>query len=344
MSLLSEQNPDLVQEKRQQLHIQLADLLGSHENTALNAAFSQAPAQEVWLELSRAVQTLVEATPDNTNPYGVFFAIPVIIVAGCDKETSLPCRINPTEILQLLRVHGVLADHAPACISSLLISADALGSISPSSLMEWKTRPYPEMPGDALKLFEFSPESVTVKEESAWLRFMVGMVQQYKDAPTAIHLGGNVGKWGMPLAQMLGEMLKQGNVSILALPRPVQSWLTANETGRRVLLETRLQLLVSNAVRAIRSKQRTPVGVIAAHANEEIRITVSSQEDSERWYGFIWPLAPGEQVETIAKYAQDLFHDCRIEDVRLIEAVQPDLDDNLPFFVTAHFAPKGEIA
>jgi len=340
MSLMTEHDALAITNKRAALQAQIADLLAANDHAALNAALNQAPALEAWQTLWQALRDEVESAPADANNHATLFAIPVIIVAGSDKGARLPGMLSsPETVLNLLRQHGVLAADAMACLAPELVSSDMLAAISPSRQIRLKTALVEPLQNSSSNLFDLTPSPLEVKEESAWLRFIVGAVLQPETAPPQIKLGGAVDNWGMALAQNLGEQLKTTGATVLALPRAPQSWLAAQENGRTILLETRLQLLASSAIRAIRSKGRTPVAVIAAHENDEIRITLSSQEDAERWQGFVWPLSPGDHVEQIVDFTQTLFHDCQVQDIRLVESIQPDREGELPFFVTAHFSP-----
>lgn len=340
MSLLTEHDETEIKAKRSQLLAMISELLAANDHSAINAALTQAPAQEAWLALWQTLCTAVEAVQDPHETQAMLFALPVILVAGSTKGTGLPCKLaDPDSVLQILRDQGVLARDAVAALSPELVSLEALATISPARLYRWKNTLADSLTNGANNPFGLSASPIQIKEESAWLRFIVGAVRQPAGGPTQMLLGGQVGKWGLQLSQNLGEQLKTGDATVLAIPRTPQGWLAAQENGRNVLQETRLQLLASSAIRTIRSKGRTPVAIIAAHESDEIRITLSSREDAERWQGFVWPLAPADRMESIADFAQDLFRDCQVDDIRLIDAIQPDQKDGLPFFVTAHFDP-----
>ena len=338
MSLMTEREDAVIATKRTELRNQIADLLVSNDHAALNAALNQAPAQDAWRTLWRELRAVVEEAPAGGEDHVILFALPVIIVAGSSTNTTLPEQLKaPEDIVHLLRQHGVLAQDAIVHLSPELASAEAIAGISPCRLFEWKKSLLNKISMENQPLFSLPASQLCVKEESAWLRFMVGAVRQPMNAPAQIQLGGKVDGWGIAVSQALGEQLKTANATVLALPRAPQSWLTAQENGRTVLLEARLQLLASSAIRTIRSKGRTPVAVMAAHESGEIRITLSSKENAERWQGFVWPLSPADSVDYIVDFAKALFHDCQVQDVRLVDTIQPDMQDGMPFFATAHF-------
>lgn len=302
----------------------VASMLANHENAALNAAFVQASSAENWQILADAM--------DAATCTSEIFTIPVIIVASGNQEATLSTVIDPHNITEILRQNGALPVDAAATIYPRLLSLETLTAINPSDVFEWQQEH--QTTPRALQSIHPDSDSIEIKEESAWLRFLLGHI-----TPSNPEL--MLGKASMPLSQALGKSLQQGELSVLALPHSIHlNWFGGLAAGRRALLETRLQLLVSNAVRAIRSKKRTPVGTIAAHEGDEIRVALSSQEDSERWYGFVWPLNPGDNIEDICRFIKDLLHDCQIGDIRIIDSIQPDLENDIPFFVTAHFPPQ----
>jgi len=302
----------------------IASLLANHDNAALNAAFSQASSAANWQILAKAMDVAISTSE--------IFTIPVIIVAGGNQEATLSTVIDPQGITEILQQNGALPVDTAVTIYPRLLSLETLAAINPSDVFEWQQEP--QTTPRALQSINPDSDSIEIKEESAWLRFLLGRI-----TPSSPEL--TLGKASMSLSQTLGKSLQQGELSVLALPHSIHlNWFGGLAAGRRALLETRLQLLVSNAVRVIRSKKRTPVGTIAAHEGDEIRVALSSQEDSERWYGFVWPLNTGDQIDDICSFIRDLLHDCQINDIRIVDSIQPDLENDIPFFVTAHFPPQ----
>lgn len=341
MSLLTEHDANQADKKRSDLNLLITDLLMSNDNAALNAALMQAPALEAWQTLWHAIREVVETPTPHDDSYITLFAIPVIIVAGSAQGTNLSCEIkNSAAILQLLKQHKIINEDAISYILPEMLSDDTLSAATLSQLRDWKQSLVAPLSAAAAPELGFASSPLYVKEEAAYLRYIVGMTLDHHGQPTNIRMGGAVSQWGMALAQELGSQLQTKDATVLTIPRAPQPILAAQATGRQVLQETRLQLLASSAIRAIRTKGRTPVAIIAAHDNSEIRITLSAKEDHERWQGFVWPILAGDRVEQICEFAQTLFHDCQVSDIRVIEQIQPDRDEGLPFFVTDYFTAK----
>lgn len=339
MSLLTESSSVVVSQKREELTALLAQYLASQDHAGLNAAMTQVPSLEAYLELWTLLRKVVETAPADAAQYAIPFAIPLILVAGFKGTTELAGQLSDIDaVLALLKQHDVIHKEADVWLSAKLVHGETLAGVNPSQLCQWRDQLQYASGGLPLEL---STAAMPLKDEAVFLRFLVGVAIQKKDEAPAIRLDGNLGAWGMQLANLIGEQLKTNGVTLFPIPRTPMPWLTAGEAGRETQLETRLQLMASNALRSIRSKGRTPVICIASHENAEIRITFSTLEDAERWEGFVWPLAPGDHVEKIHQYAVELFRECMVTDIRIIESVQPDKDesDKLPFFVTAHIQP-----
>jgi hypothetical protein len=141
-----------------------------------------------------------------------------------------------------------------------------------------------------------------------------------------------VGKWGMPLAQMLGRELARDGASVLALPRAPQRLLPAVQQGRAVQREVGAQLFVSNAARKMRASVGEPSAVLSAHrcpeapGGGELRLSLSSPFAPRDAEGFRCPLYLTERVGDVAAMLLGLLRDCRITDVQVRSAVHPDRD------------------
>jgi hypothetical protein len=297
---------------RQGLH----DMIEARDHAGLNAVLTQSPALEAAQTLWQALRDILEEPAA-----GSLFLIPVILVAGVKGSATLPGELgDPQAIVELLRQHGVFPVDAKITLHSVLASEETLAGISPYQILHWQE-----------EAFVPPPAAMPLRDEAVFLRFLVGT--------SSTRPVSRMGAWGFPLAELIGQQLATAGVTLFTIPRSPQGCLSALESGRKTLLETRLQHMTSNAVRGIRLKGRTPVATLAAHDNDEIRITISSKEDGERWQGFVWPLGPRDEVPAIEQFATELFSECQITDIRIVEDLQPDLQGDLPFFVTAHDAP-----
>ena len=337
MSMLTEHDANLVVQKRKALQDQLQDILATQDHAALNAALTQAPSHYAYSILWEALRQAVEQPEAYSEQWATLFAIPVVLVAGIKGQAQLPGKLSDLDAIKaLLEQHEVISAHADVYLSSRLAHPEQLASVNPAQLVLWRDQLQYASGGLPAEL----PEApVTFKDEGVFTRFLIGIAIQHKTAEPAVRLNARIGAWGVPLAQEIGRQLQTTGVTLFTIPRAPQAWLAAQESGRVTQNETRLQVATSNALRSIRTAGRTPVVVMAAHDSGEIRITFSAQEDGERWEGFVWPLSPLDDTAQILAFAQDLFNECHVDDVRVVPDVQPDKQGEIPFFVTAHIQP-----
>lgn len=337
MAMLTEHDAGLVQQKRKALDAQLQEVLTTQDHAALNAALTQAPSHYAYSVLWEALRQAVEQVQPYSTQSATLFAIPVVLVAGIKGHAQLPGKLADIDaVTRLLKNHEVIDPQADVYVSSRLAHPEQLAGVSPAQLALWRDQLQYASGGLPTELAE---APVALKDEGVFTRFLIGIAIQKKDAAPAIRLNAKIGAWGVPLAQEIGRQLETKGVTLFTIPRAPQTWLAAQESGRITQNETRLQVATSNALRSIRSAGRTPVVVMAAHESGEIRITFSAEEDGERWEGFVWPLAPLDDTAQILAFAQELFAECHVDEVRVIDTVQPDKQGEIPFFVTAHIPP-----
>lgn len=314
------------------LTAEIEQLLASQSHASLHAALAQAPsataAQLLWQTLRKAVET---AQTGELVP----FLLPVILVAGSKTETQLPGALKDTvPIQQLLSNAGLWSTQAPCWLSPILFDSETIAQINPAQLWAWRQQTDYAQQGLPLPT---TAVAIPLKDQAVYLRYLAGAtLKTSEDQPL---LAAPIGAWALPLAELLGQQLATSGVTLFPIPRAPMSWLAAQDTGHTCLLETRMQVMVSDALHTLRHKGRTPVATLAAHQSDEIRLTLSSLEDAERWYGYVWPLTARDHLASIEQQAIQLLQECQVDDIRIVPDLQPDLVDDLPFFATAHIAP-----
>lgn len=310
------------------------------DDAALQQALALSPSQEAYKYLWNELRDSIEAIPED-GTRAVVFALPILMVAaGTRGQVNVGGRLrdmNP--LLAILAEHGVIASPREISLSPVLLSLQSLQQWQPSQLHRWSRQLQDAARGVPLEL---QPDEVVAADEAVHLRFLVGVALQRAGEAAPVRLGGDAGKWGMKLAEELNCQLKQDNLSLLAIPRPPQPLLQALYNGRFARYELGLQLVVSRTIRKIRQAGETPVAVLAAHEGNELRITISARENSERWEGFVWPLHPLDSVELICDNSVALLRECQVNDIRIQTEVKPDVQDGLPLFLCAHDTTAGE--
>jgi hypothetical protein len=186
------------------------------------------------------------------------------------------------------------------------------------------------------RTLEPAPIAVNAGAEGAHLRFLLGTAV----AAPGVDLLRNddVRTWGMQFAQALARQLAMPGVSLLALPRAMQSPTIALALGRAAQREVGALLFASNAIRKLRAAVGEPTAIISVHrvgaGGGEVRLSLSSPFDPREAEGFRWPLWPLDRVGDAINALRDLVHDCRVTDIRVQPGIHADRNPGtgLPLF------------
>lgn len=320
---------------------QLADgvrlWLDLQTDDGIGAALSLSANQAAYKTLFQAVLDELGAPVAGESQRALVFALPIVLVAGIKGKLQLPGRLPDIGAVKaLLTKHGVIRADSDVYLSGKLQHLDDLSAIRPSQLQQWKSALRYASGGLPLELKE---EPMLLDGEAVFLRFLVGVAMQPNDGEPAIRLNGDINSWGMPLTHLLGEQLGRDGLTLFAIPRPPQLLPAALQQGYFARQEVHMQVTVSNMLRKLRTAGETPVATLAAHEGGELRLTISSQENRDNWQGFVWPLSPLDNIELICQNFRQLMVECHVDDVRIIDTVQPAQHLGLPLFLTAHDQP-----
>lgn len=313
----------------------LAALLSAYlasDGTALARVVSGAPSVDVHRHLLRMLANLTGAQASGCDALALtLFAIPVVLVAGIQGDANgraLLSGVMPDArcLADILRQHGALGGNRTTVLAETLASADAIDLSHLPDLRACAQIPAPGADVVGTIALPPSPLAIPGGVEAAHLRFVVGTALA---APGVDLLGeATVGRWGMPFAQALSNQLSAPGVSLLAIPRPAQSLVTAGAVGRAAQRDVSAQLFASNAIRRLRASFGEPVAVISAHrvgvAGGEVRLSLSTPFDPREAEGLRCPLYPSDRPADVVTMLTELLHDCRVTDIRVVAGVHPD--------------------
>ena len=310
----------------------LEDLLQPGNGDRLAQLFACAPSGAIYRHMWRLLAERERAGAPDSSLLTRLFALPVIIVAGCEDASLAPVALaaivaDASAHVALLREHGALAGNETVALGSALVAAEALDLAQLPELLA--SRALPEAIAQPLALTP-APIHVAAGGEGVHLRFLVGVALA---APGAeIFRDATVGKWGLPLAQALSRSLAAPGISVLALPRAPQPLVTAVQQGLVARREVAAQLFASNAIRKLRAATGEPTAVISVHRLDqpagagEVRLSLSSPFDPRQAEGFRCPLLPGDRVDDIVHMLTTLLDECRVADVRIHAGIHADRD------------------
>jgi hypothetical protein len=327
-------------------------LLASGRGEQLARIFSTAPSVAVHRHLWRLLVNCEQRAVDAGQLRVTLFALPVIIVAGIEgaqpAEATLGGVLEDAGALrEIMREQGALAGNESFALGNALVAAGAIDIAHLPEILQWRS--LPEF-ATAVRALEPTPIVLARGPESVHLRFLVGSA--ITAAGTDLLADSVVGRWGMPLAQALGQQLAAPGVSVLALPRAPQSLLRAVRDGRAAQREVGAQIFASNAIRKLRAAVGEPTAVISAHRSAlapdggEIRLSLSSPFDPREAEGFRCPLHTLDRVADVVAMLTDLLRECRVTDVRIVAGVHPDRDPvtGLPLLFKGDNAPASSTA
>ncbi|MCC7325282.1 MAG: hypothetical protein IT521_00565 [Burkholderiales bacterium] len=301
---------------------------------ALAALFDTTSSASIYRHLWRIlVQRERTGAPDPSQLVRLF-ALPIVVVAGVEgarsvgKTYELPRAMADVQALTaILRDHHALSGNTTIALGDALVGAESLEMASLPELFAW--RRLSGMPL-AARSIATSPMVVAVGVEGVHLRFLVGSLLAAPGADPM--LSADVGRWGTPLAQVLGRQLARPGVTVLALPRAPQPLVAALWQGRQAQREVGAQIFASNAVRRLRAATGEPTAVLSMHRTSvptgsgELRLSLSSPFDPRQAEGFRCPLLPLDRVDDVVRMLMTLLKDCRVTDVRVVPGVHADRD------------------
>ncbi|MBL8541918.1 MAG: hypothetical protein JNK68_16365 [Betaproteobacteria bacterium] len=331
---------------RSGLTARLRELSRAGDDKAIAAAFAAAPSQKVRLDLLEALKAAIDdpGPEEGDALLARVFALPLVFVVGGVPGAVLPGRVPDADVISgLLRANGALGQTENFGLSPALVTAEALDGVAPSVLFRWA-----RSIGDANVEGRGLPGSeilVAGVDEQAHLRFLLGAGVAPAQAPSVVESASRIGAWGMPVTRALAHQLGQEGLSLLPLPRPPKSLLTAIPAGRFALEETRLNLFLSRVLRQLRASVGEPVAVLSVHAGGEIRLGLSSVFDASVLHGFRWRLGVFDDLDEVAATILSLLRDCRILDVRIVPGLQPAGDgERAARVLSIHdLGPSGEV-
>jgi hypothetical protein len=228
-------------------------------------------------------------------------------------------------IEQALEAHGALGPARSFGINKVLSAESSLEGFSPSRLY----RLLRNLEAGITDIWsELVPAEIDLEsaEESIHLRFVAGVVVTPAQAPSFIETAGDIGRWGVPFSRVLIAQLAQPGLSLLPLPRPPKGPLQALHEGHAAREEVAFQAFTSRALRQLRSETGEPVVTVAALESDAIGVRIASLVDAQRVETHRWELDALDDVATVSASIFGLLEECRVQDVRAVDKVVPDVE------------------
>ncbi len=314
----------------------LLDALQRGDDALLDDAFARMPSQDALLALRDALASCIETPIDANGRFVELFVLPLILVTGARKPATLPAEVPDLLALRALLVeHGLVDPSNQVWLSAQLTDLAGLASVPLSRWFDAAGTLAAASSGlqDGLP-FDLPAAPIEAKSgESVHLRFLVGVAIREGER-RRVKLGGDVGKWGLPLTKLIQQQWQQQDLTLFAMPRPLAGILSGRQPARFTCLEVAYQLFLSGIIRKVREAVGDPVAALASHEGNEIRVTVHSRIQTDLRESFVWRLAPDDVVASVQRMMEELLAECQVGEVHRVETVQPDRrPDGLPLFL-----------
>ncbi|HUF22161.1 MAG TPA: hypothetical protein VMP00_15585 [Burkholderiales bacterium] len=298
----------------------IADALADGRETAVREAGRLTGSAAATALYWRAVEQALSPPPENALQIRVF-AIPILIVAGGRADAVVSGVIpNPAALSELLARAGAFGPMRNFGLSNALATAESLESVALTELYRIARAADPDFsPG-----LDLPPEDIrtATAEEAVYLRFFAGAAVTAHAAPSFVETAASVGAWGMPFTRALSTQLQTPGLSVLPVPRPPQDPLQALRNGRFAQRELGFQLFLSNALRKARMRSGDPDVTLAAHADESIRVRLTSPFDESLDEQYRWPLDPVDDLAAVTDSICSLLAECRLDRIDILDTVQ----------------------
>ena len=317
------------QKKISQEGLQLAiyRMLNMNHYTELSVAMTMAPNVGAYRALLKAIDKTVEAKTDEEVQW---FALPVILVAGCKKESKLDLTAPSAELSACLANYPSLRPLVHATWLPHLVRDDELASINAGRWFKAKQN----LEAAAELAAQLGKTESLPLENGQSVQVVYAMGYGSKEIQTA--LNQNLRDAGLPLMQAWQQALAQPGVTLFTNPLAPSTPLHALSEGSHMRLRMALDVFAANAIRAIRLQSPRVGVVMAAQQGSNLLFGFNATESQFELQPqvFTWPLMQSERIEIIQQNFLDLMAECQVETIRLLHEPLVENED-LPNYAEA---------
>ncbi|MDO4997506.1 MAG: conjugal transfer protein [Neisseria sp.] len=301
------------------LQARIFEMLQQNHYLGLSVAMSMAPDSASYSALFHALDSVLAAKTEDEVQW---FALPVVVVAGCNQASDLPLNTPDAALSACLEnyPHTRAFSHAQCTWLPKLIPAAQLAAIDAGTWFAAKQN------AQAAAQFANTLQTAESLHIEAGQSVHVLFALAYGSANIQPFLGKNLQDAALPLMQVWQENLKTAGLTLFTNPLSPASPLNALNEGNHIRLRMALDVFSTNAIRAIRL-QSPRVGVVLA-AQEGGRLLFGFNATESQFellpQVFAWPLSPMERVEIVQQNFLDLLAECQVENVRLLHDALPE--------------------
>ncbi len=287
---------------------------------SLRHATSAQVARRLWAALDRALQLPARA-PDA--PELRLFALPVLVVTGGREGVVVPGLVpDVSRVQQVLADAGALGPSQSFGLGNALCSLEALQSLALCRVHAMQA----DTGSGAASLPDLPPAPMHTpgSDEAVHLRFLVGAGIVVAGAPSFVETGAAIGQWGLRLTHELADQMRVDGLSVLPIPRPPASLLTAQASAVIACEELALQAFVSRVLRRFRSEVGEPQAALAALASGGLGLRLSSPFVENRISVHRRALHVTEDLDEALRAILALLRECGVGEVQVLPGILPD--------------------
>lgn len=268
-------------------------LLKKGEDTTINIALNLAPNYNAVDLIFQGLINAIEKECLKNSKF--FFAIPILLVVGSKKVSTIKNNINIVKIQEFFKKNEIINNKFEL---TNIVLPETLMNFKPSLLFNLATI---KDPLSNLNL-ETEINFTKISKEAVLLRYLIGMcetninIQKYNESK-------------VEFMKLILEDLKNPNVVLYPIPCNITSLLEAGSYGNTMRKDVALQIAISNVVKKLRKAKLTPKANVGTIVNA-ITIKISSLEISNLKEEVIWDLNKLDNfknvLESILKLLQDM--------------------------------------
>lgn len=306
-----EQNPESAQLLRERMDM----MLSQNHYLGLSVALSMTPNAATYAAL---LQTLDEVLMAKNEEEVQWFALPVVLVAGCNQAVDVPLQTPAAALSACLEnyPHTRRFAHTHTTWLPRLVLAKDLAAVNAG---DWFVAKQNSQAAEAFAQSLPQTETLHIESgQSVHVLFALG----YGTSALRDDLGRNLQDAALPLMQAWQQSLTVQGLTLFTNPLSPVTPLSAVADGNHMRLRMALDVFAANAIRAVRL-QSPRVGVVMA-SQEGGRLlfgfnaTESQYELADQV--FAWQLSPVERIEIVQQNFLDLMRECQVEHIRILHS------------------------
>ncbi|MDO5640327.1 MAG: conjugal transfer protein [Neisseria sp.] len=307
------------------LHGSIYGMLQQNHYLGLSVAMSMAPDAEAYRALLNGLENTLQAKTDDEVQW---FALPVVLVAGCNRPLTLPLDAPSVELAACLANYPSLRPLAQAVWLPKLVRSEDLAAVNAG---EWFAAKQNAEAAAAFAAALPQADLAIPEGQSVHVVFALG----YGSQTIQTALSQNLRDAAMPLMQTWQQALAADGLTLFTNPLAPAAPLAAITEGSHMRLRMALDVFAANAIRAIRL-QSPRAGVVMAAQQGKLLFGFNATESQFELQPqvFSWPLSPLERIETVQQDFLDLMAECRVENIRLLHDALAEQEE-LPNYAAA---------